>query len=166
MVAPGDPRILTATQVDPSGGLSFDFAFTQAGSPTYSNASASGNDMLHLTGSTPFVFALTTANTVTLDFSGAAFVTGQTYLGGFFTDSSISNSLLSNANFVYTGLNGAVVQYEGLVTVPGATFATGTVTNGEVMEFEVLIAPEPESAALLVLGGGALLGWRRRRVMA
>ena len=167
LVAPGDPHILTATQVAPSGGLSFDFALTQAGSPTYSNATASGNDILHLTSSTPFVFALTAANTVTLDFSGAALVTGQTYLGGFFADATVSNSLLSNATFVYTGLNGAAVQYDGLVSVSGAAFITGTVTNGEVMEFEVLVAPEPESAVLLLaLGGSVVLGWRRRRASA
>jgi autotransporter-associated beta strand protein len=160
LVAPGDPQILTATQVDPSGGLDFAFSFTQTGSPTYSNASASGNDVLHLTSSTPFVFALTAANTVTLDFSGATLQAGQTYLGGFFTDANVSNSFLSGATFVYTGLNGASVQYEGLVTVPSAAFATGAVTNGEEMEF--LVIPEPGSAALLVLGAGALLGWRRR----
>jgi len=53
------------------------------------------------------------------------------------------------------------VQYEGLVTVPTAAFSTGAVTNGEVMEF--LVVPEPGSAALLVLGAGAVLGSRRHR---
>ena len=85
---------------------------------------------------------------------------GQTYLGGFFIDAAVPNSLLSGATFAYSGLNGAIVQYVGLVTVPSAAFTTGTVTNGEAMEF--LVVPEPGSAALLVLGAGALLGWRRR----
>jgi hypothetical protein len=52
------------------------------------------------------------------------------------------------------------VQYEGLFTEPSADFSTGTVTNGEVMEFQV--TPEPGSAALLALGAGGILGRRRR----
>jgi hypothetical protein len=40
-IAPGNsPGILTATHLDPSGGMDFAFDFTQAGSPTYSNAAA------------------------------------------------------------------------------------------------------------------------------
>jgi autotransporter-associated beta strand protein len=166
LVAPGDPQILTATQVDPSGGLDFDFSLTQTGSPTYGTASASGNDMLHLTNSTPFVFALSAANTVTLDFSGASLQLGQTYLGGFFTDAAVSNSFLSGATFAYTGLNGATVQYEGLVTVPSAAFATGTVTNGKIMEFQVIAVPEPGSAGLALLGGLGLLLRLRKRTAA
>jgi hypothetical protein len=163
LVAPGDPQILTATQVDPSGGLSFAFSFTQPGSPNYASANAGGNDVVHLTGATPFVFALTAANTVTVDFSGATLLPGQTYLGGFFTDVAVSDAMVNQAAFDYTGLNGASVQYEGLVTEPSAAYATGTVTNGEVMEFQVMPAPEPGSAALLALGGGSVVGWRRRR---
>jgi hypothetical protein len=161
LVAPGDPQILTATQVDPSSGLSFAFRLTQPGSPTYSNASASGNDLLHLTDpNTPLLSALTSANTVTVDFSGATLLPGQTYLGGFFTDADIADSMVNQATFDYTGTNGATVQYEGLFTEPSADFSTGTVTNGEVMEFQV--TPEPGSAALLALGAGGILGRRRR----
>ena len=162
LVAPGDPQILTATQVDPSSGVDFAFSLTQSGSPIYSNAGASGNDVLHLTDpSTPLLSALTSANTITVDFSGATLSLGQTYLGGFFTDAVVPDATVNQATFDYTGLNGASVQYEGLVTEPSAAYATGTVTNGEVMEFQV--TPEPGSAALLALGTGAVLGWRRRR---
>jgi autotransporter-associated beta strand protein len=164
LVAPGDPQILTATQVDPSGGLSFAFSFTQPGLPTFGNASASGNDVLHITGSTPFVFSLTSANIVTLDFSGATLLANQTYLGGFFTDTDIANSVVNSADFIYTGLNGAVVQYEGLVQEPSAAFAGGTVTNGEVMEFKVTSpAPEPSTVTMLLGGAGAFVNFKRRR---
>jgi len=120
--------------------------------------------VLHLTNATPFTFALTAANVITLDFSEATLAQGQTYLGGFFTDAAISNSLLSGTTIAYTGLNGASVQYEGLVTVSSAAFATGTVTNGKVMEF--LVIPEPGSASLALLGGFGLLLRRRKRKSA
>jgi hypothetical protein len=164
LVAPGGSQILTGTNVDPSGGLDFSFSFTQPGLPTYGNASASGNDVLHLTDTVPFVLSLTAANTVTLDFSGATLVAGQTYLGGFFTNAAVDNSLLSNATFVYLGLNGGVVQYDGLVTQSSAGFATGTVSNGEVMEFKIIAVPEPGSGSLALFGClGLLLGRRKRR---
>ena len=54
-VGPGNsPGIMTATSLDPSSNLTFNFELTQAGAPTWSNASASGNDVLHLEGITPF----------------------------------------------------------------------------------------------------------------
>ena len=143
LISPGDPQILTASQVDPGSGMSFDFHFLQLGSPIYNNAAASGNDVLHLAGATPFKFALTSANTITLDFTGQILHAGQIYYGGFFSDSAVAGSMVDHATFVYTGVNGAIVQFEGLVTVPSANFATGTVANGEVMEFEVV--PEPSS---------------------
>ena len=159
-----DPNleILTGTKVDPSGGLDFAFRFTQPGAPIYSNAAASGNDVLHLTDSTPFVMSLTANNVITVDLTGVTLTVGQTFLGGFFLDASVPDSLLSNASFVYTGMFG-IVQYNGLVTVPSASFATGSVTNGKVMEFKVVAIPEPGSAPLALVGGLALLlrRWRK-----
>jgi hypothetical protein len=139
------PNILTATRIDPSGGLDFTFSLTQPGAPTFANASTSGNNLLHLTDAAPFTLALTAANTITLDFTGAALVEGQTYLGGFFFDDTGSDPLLasklSNATFVYTGLFG-IVEYDGLVSVPSADFSTGTITDAKVMEFKVIAVPE------------------------
>src|SRR5205814_1424898 len=81
-IAPGNsPGILTASSVDASAGINFDFEFTQIGSPTYSNAANSGNDLLHLTGGSPFLSALTSTNQITIDFSGAALAAGQLYRG-------------------------------------------------------------------------------------
>ena len=165
LVAPGGNSILTATHLDPRSGMSFDFHFSQAGSPTYSNATASGNDVLQLTGATPFSFALTSANTVTLDFTGQLLQTGQTYYGGIFTDSPIANSEVDNATFDYTGLDGATVQFEGMAPVTSATFATGTVANGDVMEFGVTQGtpvPTAPAWALLAMGAGLLIAARRR----
>jgi len=109
-VDPGNsPGILSAVAVDPTsvppsgntagGGLNFAFEFTQLGAPTWANASASGNDVLLLTGTPAFSTALTSANTVNLYFSSALtshFTADawQTVQGGFFTVDT-TNSLAS-----------------------------------------------------------------------
>ena len=162
LVAPGGHRILTGTSVDPSGGLDFTFNITQSGAPTYNNAAASGNDVLHLTDAAPFTLALTSANVITVDFSGATAVLGQAYLGGFFVDPSVADSVLSSATFVYTGLFGAV-HYDGLVDVPSAAFATGTVTDDRVMQFTIVAVPEPGTFSLAFVGALGLLLRRRSR---
>ena len=72
LVGPGNsPGILAATSVDPSGGLDFAFEFTQA-NPDYTNAAASGNDLLSISGLTPFTSSLTSANVVSIYFTPAA----------------------------------------------------------------------------------------------
>ena len=168
-IAPGDsPGILTATQLDPTGGADFAFELTQVGSPTYSNAAASGNDLLHLTAGIPFTAPLTSANQIAIDFSGASLAEGQIYLGGFFTDAAIDNAMVDGATFLYTGLDGFTVQFDGFVTEPTADFAGGTVLNGDVMRFEIGqgTAPVPDlpSTGLLVgLGVISLLGVRALR---
>jgi autotransporter-associated beta strand protein len=137
-VAPGNsPGILTATHLDPSGGMGFLFDFMQAGSPTYSNASASGNDLLRLTDTSPFTTAFTSSNQITVDFSGASLAAGELYRGGFFTDSATATSVVSNANFLYTGTGGFTVQFDGFVTESAAAFASGTVLNGTVLQFDI-----------------------------
>jgi autotransporter-associated beta strand protein len=112
-VDPGSsPGILTVGQVDPrsAGSTSFNFEFTQTGAPNWSNASASGNDVLRITDTaSPFLASLGNDNIINLYFSpsltstftASAFTTVQ---GGFFTDKSNSNSLASaiaGANFQY-----------------------------------------------------------------
>ncbi|HWB61624.1 MAG TPA: autotransporter-associated beta strand repeat-containing protein [Chthoniobacteraceae bacterium] len=164
-VMPGGNSILTASQVDPSGGLGLDFHFTLAGAPNYGSSSASGNDVLHLTGATPFAFSLTSANVITLDFTGQILQAGQNYYGGIFTDTDIANSVVDNATFDYTGLNGATMQFDGMVPVSSAPFATGTVSNGEVMEFTVAQQVPAAPAWMLVAMGAGLVaaGWRKAR---
>ena len=118
-VDPGNsPGILSAVAVNPtavpasgvtaSGGLNFAFEFTQLGAPTWANASASGNDVLLLTGTPAFSTALTSANTVNLYFSSALtshFTAGawQTVQGGFFTVDTTNSlaSAIAGANYNY-----------------------------------------------------------------
>jgi MYXO-CTERM domain-containing protein len=172
LVEPGSsPGILTAPKVDPSGGLDFDFQFTQPGLPLFDISNASGNDVLHLTDPTPFQLALNSANTITLDFTGASLVTGQTYYGGFFTDALVDGSLVSGATFEYLGTEGATISFDGLVPVADANFATGLV-SGQMFKFEVISAvsavPEPSTWAwgLMALGTIGLTRPRRRIAQA
>ncbi|MCG3147113.1 MAG: hypothetical protein PCFJNLEI_00550 [Verrucomicrobiae bacterium] len=163
-VAPGlNPGILTVDQLNPSGGLDFTFEFTQLGSPDYTQAGASGNDVLRITNSLPFTVALGITNTVNLKVS-AALVVGQTnvFRGGFYTDNSaLFDDKLSNATFSVSGPGaGALVYWK---TVNEAAFSQ----NGYVLEFGVLgqtvvsVVPEPNVFVLWL--AGALTFWAARR---
>jgi len=165
-ITPGlSPGILTVNQVDPAGGLDFNFEFTQLGSPDYTQAGASGNDVLRITNSLPFTVALGIANTINLQVS-AALVVGQTnvFRGGFYTDNSaLFDDKLSNATFTVSGPGvGALVYWK---TVNEAAFSQ----NGSVLEFGVLgqtvvsVVPEPNVFVLWLAGAVTFWAARRRR---
>jgi len=175
-VGPGNsPGILTAASTDPTGGLTYNFEFTQAGVPTWNNPSASGNDVLHLTAALPFTSPLTSANNINLYFAAAGF----TYDGGFFTDGSSDDltANIANATFNYFILDNTsgTILYNGnlydelvgspttsVVSIAGANFGTGTV-NGFTEQFTVASVPEPSTYVLLGLGVVGLLIASRRR---
>jgi autotransporter-associated beta strand protein len=183
LVAPGNsPGILTAEAFDASGGLDVAFEFTGL-TPTYSGT-ANVNDILRLTGASPFVSgSLSAANVVSLYLPANA-ASGGVFTGGFFTDVSSSSfstflSSVTSGSFVayYLDSSGTVAyggnMYSllanqvqvGTTTVSGTTtFATGgSAVDGQVTTFTVVV-PEPASIALAVIGV-AMAGYavRRRR---
>jgi autotransporter-associated beta strand protein len=186
-INPGNsPGILTTPQVNPSGGTDFNFEMTGT-APTYNNAANSVNDLIQITGGTPFSQALAAGNGVFIYFSGAALFTGSTavqYQGGFFTDQSASfASSISGAtyNYYFANTNGPTTyngvsyynkaQYESLVlgtnmlitvttVAQTANFGSGNV-SGQVMQVQVI--PEPSTYALLGLSAVAFGAYRWRR---
>jgi len=167
-IHPGNSQgILTAASLDSSGGLDFHFEFTGL-NPVYSNATASTNDVLRLTGETPFAAPLDEASLVNIYFNAAP-AEGQSYTGGFFTDEDIDFlGLIDEAAFhfylqdpvgtvayggqTYSPLgNGLAIQLTTLSQT--AAFANGTV-NGRVLQMEVI--PEPSTWTLLALAAALL----------
>ncbi|NCY23198.1 hypothetical protein EBX31_14760, partial [bacterium] len=86
--AGNSPGILTATQVIPTSGLDFNFELFGF-NPNYSSPTNSGNDVVRLTGPTPFGSSLTAANVLAfyIDLPGSfVFGSNQVIEGGFFAD--------------------------------------------------------------------------------
>lgn len=175
LVGPGNsPGILTAGSVNTASGLDFAFEFTSTGSPTYGNNTASVNDVLRLTGGTPFSTALTADNSLNIYLNVVTLNDGDIFRGGFYTDNSADFlASVSDATFVYyiADAGGSVLYggntyslYSGpfdfdVSTVAStANFGDGSV-NGYVMEFAAV--PEPQTWVLLGLGLMTLV-WRSR----
>jgi autotransporter-associated beta strand protein len=181
-VGPGNsPGILVSSSLDPSAGTDFNLEFTQP-TPNWSSPSASDNDVIRLTGSTPFASAMTSANVVNLYLSfydaniGPSPTLDDTFVGGFYTDVDVdflASVQLASFNF-YLPVPSGGVSYNGqayalysgnlqfdvqTVRLTGA-FEEGA--NGYAMQIRVV--PEPSTYGLM-LGALALAGaaFRRRR---
>ncbi|MEI6239228.1 MAG: autotransporter-associated beta strand repeat-containing protein [Planctomycetia bacterium] len=192
-IGPGNsPGILTVDSLQPTAATSFAFELSGTGSPNWTNAAGSVNDVLRLTNaSSPFAGALAGTNVVNVYLGVTSLSVNDTFLGGFFTDKSSSfESSISAATynfFVLGSGSGTAATYNGqayyaldtwaaanvpgytgvavsTVSVPTANFASGSVINGQVTQF--VIVPEP--SAIVAAGFGiAMAGWslwKRRRL--
>lgn len=175
-VNPGSsPGILTAPSVNPAAGLDFNLEFARTGSPDYSNAAASGNDVLRLTDAVPFSQSLSPDNVVNVFLNVAAVQLGDTFRGGFFTDNNVAFfANIGSAAFVYylASPSGSTIYnsvnydaYAGtfvfaLATVQETAAFSGGTQTGQVME--VRAVPEPSAGAFLLV---ACAGYWLRRTL-
>ncbi|MCE9547120.1 MAG: autotransporter-associated beta strand repeat-containing protein [Planctomycetia bacterium] len=196
LVSPGNsPGILTVTEVDPTsaGGLGFGFEFTALSGvlPTWSNNTASGNDVLRITdGASPFVNGpFNSTNVIDVYFNDGSLSAGDVYIGGFFTDKDsdfLATVLSATYNFWVENPTGSLTfngnKYNPLATdypytgarvstrrVAGANFASPDAGFGWVTQFTLIETPEPGTLALAavgLLGFGFVVARRGRRCRA
>jgi hypothetical protein len=161
--------------------MDFIFEFTDVGDPIWSNAQASGNDVLRLTGASPFTSPFNHDNRIDFLLNFQSLTFGDVFRGGFFTNrdsdfwSDIQAAdfrlLLLNAQgdtvhnaLTYQSYTGPL-SWELATVAVLANFASGT-EAGYVLQLTVI----PEPSTLGLLGGGAALAWalyaRRRRLPA
>lgn len=161
--------ILSAAAVDGSAGASFAFEFTQA-APDYAQVLNSGNDILKLTGGSPFTSSLASGNAVNIYFTPAAAELG-TLTGGFFTSTATDfSSSITGATFnYYVQSNSGTFSYNGQTyqtlaqydAAKSVTISTVAATGGQVMQ--MVVVPEPSSVAILAGVGMAAVLLRSRR---
>lgn len=175
-INPGNsPGVLTASTVSLSGGLDFNFEFNIAnGLPTWDQPTASQNDVLRLTGLTPFDGVMDSDNIVNIFLNVGNLQAGDIFTGGFYTDTNADfANVLSSATFqFFLADNQGGTTYEGnpyslyngpltfnVTTVEQtADFGDGNVI-GRSMQFTVV----PETSVSLLGGLSALLLLRRKR---
>lgn len=187
LISPGNsPGILTASSIDPADGIDFAFEFTMT-APDYLHATASNNDVLRLTGDTPFSSSLDVENAVGIYLDAGALANSQVFKGGFFADQDGAVALLGAiqgaAYSFYVADAAGTVAFNGVNyltladynTAKGTSWAVQVGTAEETADFgsgsiigsvtTLTVVPEPATAGILLMGlvGVAL---RRRALRA
>ena len=113
----GADGIFTVGTISGVAGTGFNFDLDSANvAPNWSDPTASGNDVLRLTGTTPFTTNLASANVVQLFVNATTLATSDSYLGGFFTTTN-QTPAISNANYTTYVLGdglGTDIEHSGL----------------------------------------------------
>jgi fibronectin-binding autotransporter adhesin len=178
LVSPGNsPGIIEASAFDPTGGLDAAFEFTGP-APNYANVSSSINDVLRLTGASPFNgSALGAGNVIDIYLNAGTVNYLDEFEGGFYAENFTPEQLLaavSDATYVgwmpATGagtrtFNG--INYDPIFLTPGLTkvkVETKAGPDGGAVTVFVAV-PEPGSIVLAGLGLIALAGHARLRRM-
>jgi|688.fasta_scaffold48002_1 autotransporter-associated beta strand protein len=177
IVAPGNsPGILTAEAFDASGGLGAAFEFSGTAAPNYASASNSLNDVLRLTGTSPFLSSTLGSGNVVNVYLPSGVTAGDVFLGGFFADNgSDFTTLIQGATYNYWVAGSGTHVYNSGTYAPlgltvtvgttpqsGGTFANGDPVNGTVSTFTVVV-PEPATITLAALGVAIAARTLRRR---
>ncbi|MFM7243413.1 MAG: lamin tail domain-containing protein [Planctomycetaceae bacterium] len=113
----GPDGIFTVGSLVPAGGMSFNLDLGAANTqPTWSNPTQSVNDVLRLTGTTPFTTPLASDNVVRLFLGTTTLSAGDWFDAGFFTTTNRSSAIGSATYSTYVlgdGL-GADIEHSGL----------------------------------------------------
>jgi autotransporter-associated beta strand protein len=160
VVDPGTGRaILTAPSLTPQNGLRLALEFSGT-MPVFASAAASGNDVLRLSGATPFAAAFGPAQTVAVYCDVADFSAGRVYRGGIFTDQpadflpQVANATVAiflrdaAGSVTYNGQSyrplDATLQVEMTTEAQSADFGSGPI-SGRTLQF--LVRPGAETYA-------------------
>jgi fibronectin-binding autotransporter adhesin len=165
LVSPGNsPGILTVGQVDTSTGMDYAFEFTAANvNPAWNVPATSVNDVLRITGATPFTGGdMTASNVIDVYLNVSDLLNGDVFNGGFFTDTNgnfLTTVSGADYNFFVDYDGGGSVVFEGenyyslldfatavdatitldvsTLQIGTANFPGGDVSNGWVTQFSV-----------------------------
>jgi hypothetical protein len=165
-----------------------DFKFELTGTnPTYNNATASVNDVLHLTGGNPFNLTTATSANVFSIYLGVTTLSAGVFNGGIFANggdfaSTVANgtynyfvktlgsgsSSYNSNNYItlaeYNAANGTSFSISnGTTLVTGADFTGASPASGYEQQFVVAI-PEPGTYAMALGGFGMLMAIQRMRL--
>ena len=113
----GADGIFTVGTISGSAGTAFNFDLNLMGTaPNWSVPTASGNDVLRLTGTAPFATSLASGNVVQLFVNATTLSANDFYLGGFFTTSNQAAAIGSAtySTYVLGDGQGTDIEHSGL----------------------------------------------------